>query len=117
MENETVDNELSSSKSLDESCMTMLDVLAEENALEETYAAVLGASDEKRCTYINGPIKRQALYSCLTCCPDSKNDISKCAGICLACSYQCHENHELVELYTKSKLYIKICVVLGNKLL
>jgi len=23
------------------------------------------------------------------------------AGICLACSYKCHEGHDLVELYTK----------------
>lgn len=46
-------------------------------------------------------MKRQALYSCLTCLPDSKDDFRKGAGVCLACSYACHENHELVELYTK----------------
>ncbi|XP_058985748.1 putative E3 ubiquitin-protein ligase UBR7 [Musca domestica] len=86
---------------LDESSVTMLDVLEEEKELEEEYAAVLGASDEKACTYAQGPVKRQALYSCLTCCPEARNDLTKCAGICLACSYQCHENHELVELYTK----------------
>ncbi|XP_073825044.1 putative E3 ubiquitin-protein ligase UBR7 [Musca autumnalis] len=86
---------------LDESSVTMLDVLEEEKELEEEYAAVLGASDEKVCTYAQGAVKRQALYSCLTCCPESRNDLSKCAGVCLACTYQCHENHELVELYTK----------------
>lgn len=87
--------------SLDESSITMLDVLEEEKELEEEYAAVLGASDDKVCTYIQGAIKRQALYSCLTCCPEARNDLSKSAGVCLACTYQCHENHELVELYTK----------------
>lgn len=29
------------------------------------------------------------------------DDISNAAGVCLACSYKCHENHNLVELYTK----------------
>ncbi|XP_011207863.1 putative E3 ubiquitin-protein ligase UBR7 [Bactrocera dorsalis] len=87
--------------SLDESSVTMVDVLQEEHDLEEEYNAVLGASDEKCCTYSQGAIKRQALYSCLTCCPEGRTDLNKCAGICLACSYRCHENHELVELYTK----------------
>ncbi|XP_073822077.1 putative E3 ubiquitin-protein ligase UBR7 [Musca autumnalis] len=48
---------------LDESSVTMLDVLEEEKELEEEYAAVLGASDEKVCTYAQGAVKRQALYS------------------------------------------------------
>lgn len=86
---------------LEEPSVTMLDVLEEEKELEEEYAAVLGASDEKSCTYTQGAVKRQALYSCLTCCPETRNDLDKSAGICLACSYHCHENHELVELYTK----------------
>lgn len=46
-------------------------------------------------------MKRQALYACVTCIPESKTDPSKRAGVCLACSYSCHENHELIELYTK----------------
>lgn len=46
-------------------------------------------------------MKRQALYSCLTCLPEAKDDCQKGGGVCLACSYACHENHELVELYTK----------------
>ncbi|KAH8391977.1 hypothetical protein KR215_011168 [Drosophila sulfurigaster] len=86
---------------LEQSTITMLDVLEEEKEMEEEYAAVLGASDEKACTYGKGAIQRQALYSCLTCCPEARNDVSKSAGICLACSYRCHEHHELIELYTK----------------
>lgn len=102
MEKESkTNNEEEERNTLEESSVTMLDVLEEEKMLEEEYAAVLGASDEKCCTYIQGAVKRQALYSCLTCCPEGRNDFEKCAGICLACSYQCHENHELIELYTK----------------
>lgn len=89
------------SNQLEQSTITMLDVLEEEKELEDEYAAVLGASDEKDCTYGKGAIQRQALYSCLTCCPEARNDMSKSAGVCLACSYRCHENHELIELYTK----------------
>lgn len=100
--------------------VTMLDVLNEEKEIEDETAAVLGGSDEKNCTYnqvinhprnpflsitasipFQGPVKRQALYSCLTCVPESKTDVTKSCGVCLACSYACHENHELVELYTK----------------
>lgn len=93
--------EADESNLLEQSTITMLDVLEEEKELEDEYAAVLGASDEKSCTYAKGAIQRQALYSCLTCCPEAPNDISKSAGVCLACSYRCHENHELIELYTK----------------
>lgn len=46
-------------------------------------------------------MKRQALYSCLTCIPEAKDDPTKAAGVCLACSYHCHDGHELIELYTK----------------
>lgn len=46
---------------------------------------------------LQGYVKRQALYACNTCTP--KGGVP--AGICLACSYKCHEGHELFELYTK----------------
>ncbi|XP_031828089.1 putative E3 ubiquitin-protein ligase UBR7 [Nomia melanderi] len=79
----------------EENSVTMLDVLREENQLEEDACAVLGASDDKNCTYIKG-YTRQALYACKTCCPPQVR-----AAVCLACSFHCHEGHELVELYTK----------------
>lgn len=50
---------------------------------------------------LQGYVKRQAIYACLTCCPEAKMDDTKRAGLCLACSLHCHENHELIELYTK----------------
>lgn len=71
--------------------------------LADQASAVLSGSDEKNC---NGFVKRQALYACLTCAPEgAKTDFSKCIGICLACSFKCHENHELVELYTKRNFH------------
>ncbi|CAK9798399.1 Putative E3 ubiquitin-protein ligase UBR7 [Anthophora quadrimaculata] len=79
----------------EENSVTMLDVLREENQLEEDAYAVLGASDDKHCTYNKG-YTRQALYACKTCCQKSIR-----AGVCLACSFHCHEGHELIELYTK----------------
>ncbi|GAB1602899.1 putative E3 ubiquitin-protein ligase UBR7 [Argonauta hians] len=77
--------------------ITMVDFLEEEEKLEADAKAVLGGSDPKNCTYPGGYLSRQALYSCYTCTPDPKQP----AGICLACSYECHEGHELFELYTK----------------
>ncbi|KAJ8721159.1 hypothetical protein PYW07_001934 [Mythimna separata] len=81
--------------------VTMVDVLQEQQEFEDDANAVLGASDDKNCTYPKGYIKRQALYACLTCCTEAKVDPTKRAGVCLACSLMCHENHELIELYTK----------------
>lgn len=87
--------------------ISMVDVLQDEESLEADAKAVLGNADDKNCTYYSGGyMKRQALYSCLTCIKDSSEQSKGCfesegAGICLACSYHCHEDHELVELYTK----------------
>ncbi|CAD6207537.1 GSCOCG00010215001-RA-CDS [Cotesia congregata] len=80
----------------EDNSVTMLDVLQEANQLEEDANAVLGASDDGSCTYNKGYI-RQALYACKTCCPNEQD----LAGVCLACSFHCHEGHDLVELYTK----------------
>ncbi|XP_066282360.1 putative E3 ubiquitin-protein ligase UBR7 [Branchiostoma lanceolatum] len=77
--------------------VSMLDVLEEDEELEEAASAVLGGSDDQHCTYIQGYLPRQALYACSTCTPDVMDP----AGVCLACSYECHEGHELYELYTK----------------
>lgn len=71
-----------------------------EETTEDSFALIGTLSGEK-CSYPEGYLKRQAIYSCLTCSPESKTDDSKKAGFCLACSCHCHEGHELVELYTK----------------
>lgn len=67
--------------------------------LVEQTEAVLGGSDDTICTYSMGYVKRQALYSCLTCNKSENNPI----GICLGCSLRCHSTCELIELYTKRK--------------
>ncbi|GAV65769.1 zf-UBR domain-containing protein [Cephalotus follicularis] len=56
---------------------------------------VLGGDDGQECTYNNGYMNRQAIFSCLTCTPDGN------AGICTACSLSCHDGHEVLELWTK----------------
>lgn len=42
-------------------------------------------------------MKRQALYACITCTEEGKLS----GALCLPCIYQCHENHNLIELWTK----------------
>ncbi|XP_005986670.1 putative E3 ubiquitin-protein ligase UBR7 [Latimeria chalumnae] len=81
----------------EEPVLSLVDVLEEDEELEEEACAVLGGSDSEKCSYSEGYIKRQALYACNTCTPKGGEP----AGICLACSYKCHEGHELFELYTK----------------
>jgi len=56
---------------------------------------VLGGDDGDECTYAAGYLKRQAVFSCLTCVPDGV------AGVCTACCLACHDGHEVVELWTK----------------
>ncbi|XXG42379.1 hypothetical protein AAC387_Pa01g2676 [Persea americana] len=58
---------------------------------------VLGGDEGKECTYSKGYMKRQAIFSCLTCTPNGN------AGVCIACSLSCHDGHEIVELWTKRK--------------
>lgn len=53
-------------------------------------------SDSLVCVF-QGYVKRQALYACNSCTPKGGEP----AGVCLACSYKCHEGHDLFELYTK----------------
>ena len=66
--------------------VTMLDVLEEEEALDDDCAAVLGGFSDSSCTYSLGCLPRQPLYACRDC---SQGDSR--AGVCLGCSYQCHE--------------------------
>ena len=88
--------ESSNSQNNDETELTMCDVLEEEQELEEDANAVLGGSDDTNCSYDRGYVPRQALYACTTCSSGQEP-----SGVCLACSYKCHDGHEIVELYTK----------------
>lgn len=55
---------------------------------------VLGGDDGDECTYSNGYLKRQAIFSCLTCTPEGF------AGFCTACSLSCHEGHEVIIFFS-----------------
>ncbi|KAI1895412.1 hypothetical protein AGOR_G00106020 [Albula goreensis] len=82
----------------DEQIVSLVDVpQKEEEDIENEAFAVLGGSDPEKCSYPRGYVKRQALYACNTCTTSDAEP----AGICLACSYKCHEGHDLFELYTK----------------
>ena len=50
---------------------------------------VLGGDEGDECTYSKGYMKRQAIFSCVTCTPDGN------AGICTACCLSCHDGHEV----------------------
>ncbi|XP_053192960.1 putative E3 ubiquitin-protein ligase UBR7 [Scomber japonicus] len=81
----------------EEQTVSLVDVLEEDEELEEEASAVLAGSDSDHCSYPEGYVQRQALYACNTCSPRGGEP----AGVCLACSYKCHEGHDLFELYTK----------------
>ncbi|XP_074541338.1 putative E3 ubiquitin-protein ligase UBR7 [Halichoeres trimaculatus] len=86
-----------SDEQVEEHTVSLVDVLEEDEELEQEASAVLAGSDSDHCSYPEGYVKRQALYACHTCTPKG----GEAAGVCLACSYKCHEGHHLYELYTK----------------
>ncbi|KAJ9173723.1 hypothetical protein P3X46_016832 [Hevea brasiliensis] len=78
-----------------EQTITINEYLNKVEAEELEADLVLGGDEGKECTYTMGYMKRQAIFSCLTCTPDGS------AGVCTACSLSCHDGHEIVELWTK----------------
>ncbi|TKS65691.1 putative E3 ubiquitin-protein ligase UBR7 [Collichthys lucidus] len=71
------------------------DVFANREELEAFY--VLAGSDSEKCSYSRGYVKRQAVFACNTCTPNTAEP----AGVCLACANKCHDGHDVFELYTK----------------
>nr|XP_015825567.2 putative E3 ubiquitin-protein ligase UBR7 [Nothobranchius furzeri] len=63
----------------------------------ERALCVLAGSDAENCSYSRGYVKRQAVFACITCTPNTAEP----AGVCLACANKCHEGHDIFELYTK----------------
>ncbi|XP_038973441.1 putative E3 ubiquitin-protein ligase UBR7 [Phoenix dactylifera] len=101
-----------------EQTMTIGEYIEGVEAEELKADLVLGGDEGKDCTYSKGYMKRQAIFSCLTCVPDGN------AGICTACSLSCHDGHEVVELWTKrrfkcdcgnSKFGVFVCKLWPNK--
>ncbi|KAI9401177.1 hypothetical protein POPTR_001G091600v4 [Populus trichocarpa] len=78
-----------------EQTVTIDEYLNNVEAEELNADLVLGGDEGEECTYNMGYMKRQAIFSCLTCTPDGN------AGVCTACSLSCHDGHEIVELWTK----------------
>ncbi|KAF7810473.1 putative E3 ubiquitin-protein ligase UBR7 [Senna tora] len=78
-----------------EQAVTIHEYLEEVEERELEADLVLGGDEGKECTYSKGYMKRQAIFSCLTCTPDGN------AGVCTACSLSCHDGHQVVELWTK----------------
>ncbi|KAK1285167.1 hypothetical protein QJS10_CPB20g02013 [Acorus calamus] len=101
-----------------EQTMTMNEYIEKVEAEELEADLVLGGDEGKECTYVKGYMKRQAIFSCLTCVPEGV------AGVCTACSLTCHDGHEVVELWTKrnfkcdcgnSKFGESFCKLFDNK--
>ncbi|KAK2615656.1 hypothetical protein N8I77_002394 [Diaporthe amygdali] len=80
---------------------TAADILREQEQLEADAREALPYSISN-CTKDLGSL-RQNVYSCLTCnpLPASPTDPYNAAGICYACSVQCHGEHQLVEIFSK----------------
>ncbi|KAE9038364.1 hypothetical protein PR003_g5964 [Phytophthora rubi] len=93
-EEETKQQQTTHANEEEEEVVTLSEVLKHNEQMTETADAVLGDASDTHCSYPMGYM-RQAVYACMTCTPETR------AGVCLACTYNCHQDHELVELYTK----------------
>ncbi|KAK4249060.1 putative zinc finger in N-recognin-domain-containing protein [Corynascus novoguineensis] len=80
---------------------TAADFIRDQMQLEADAREALPYSIEN-CTKPLGPL-RQSAFACLTCNPPPANpsDPYNGAGVCYACSVQCHGEHTLVEIFTK----------------
>ncbi|KAF5679809.1 metaphase-anaphase transition (Mlo2) [Fusarium heterosporum] len=84
-----------------ETSQTAAEFIRSQEALEADAREALPYSIDT-CTKILGPL-RQAVFACLTCNPPPAKDGDDWtpAGICYACSIQCHGEHNLVEIFQK----------------
>ncbi|KAK2692373.1 hypothetical protein QWA68_008515 [Fusarium oxysporum] len=84
-----------------ETSQTAAEFIRSQEALEADAREALPYSIDT-CTKILGPL-RQAVFACLTCNPPpaKEGDDWTPAGVCYACSIQCHGEHTLVEIFQK----------------
>ncbi|KAK1469418.1 hypothetical protein CMEL01_01185 [Colletotrichum melonis] len=89
----------SSQKSTDS--QTAAEFIRDQMQLEADAREALPYSIES-CTNVLGSL-RQSVFACLTCNPPpaEPKDPYVGAGVCYACSIQCHGEHTLVEIFTK----------------
>ncbi|KAK3307931.1 putative zinc finger in N-recognin-domain-containing protein [Chaetomium strumarium] len=80
---------------------TAADIIRDQMQLEADAREALPYSID-HCTKPLGPL-RQSVFACLTCNPPPTNpsDAYNAAGVCYACSVQCHGEHTLVEIFNK----------------
>ncbi|KAK7912079.1 hypothetical protein PG985_014560 [Apiospora marii] len=86
-----------------ENSQTAAEFLRDQMQLEADAREALPYSIEN-CTKQLGTL-RQSVFACLTCHPPPANPDDSAthtpAGVCYACSVQCHGEHELVEIFQK----------------
>lgn len=91
-----------SSSAQSEESQTAADFIRDQMQLEADAREALPYKIDN-CTKPLGAL-RQSVFACLTCNPppeDPKAPYDKAAGVCYACSVQCHGEHNLVEIFTK----------------
>ncbi|OAA44187.1 Zinc finger, N-recognin [Metarhizium rileyi] len=93
-------NSFSQQSQASDDSQTAAEFLRNQELLEADAREALPYSIES-CTKILGPL-RQNVFACLTCNP-ATTELSqwKPAGVCYACSVQCHGEHTLVEIFQK----------------
>ncbi|KAK5660145.1 hypothetical protein OQA88_13614 [Cercophora sp. LCS_1] len=84
-----------------EESQTAADFIRDQMQLEADAREALPYSIEY-CTKPLGAL-RQSVFACLTCNPppEKLSDPYNAAGVCYACSVQCHGEHTLVEIFNK----------------
>ena len=79
--------------------ITIQDILSNCNQELLIMEKLNSSSSLKTCTYSKGYIS-QEVYTCLTC----YNETKQFAAICLGCSFCCHKEHDLINLYFKRNI-------------
>uniref|UniRef100_A0A915E3N8 UBR-type domain-containing protein n=1 Tax=Ditylenchus dipsaci TaxID=166011 RepID=A0A915E3N8_9BILA len=105
-DNNTLNSSLKEDEAEKEEFLTWNEIVALNKEAEKNAEALLGGQDDMVCSYPEGYKYRQPLYSCRTCSAQTGQK----AGVCYACSVNCHDGHDLIELYTKRKF----CCDCGN---
>ncbi|PWI66562.1 hypothetical protein PCL_04975 [Purpureocillium lilacinum] len=98
----TVSGRSNSFSQLSEDSQTAADFIRNQELLEADAREALPYSIES-CTKILGPL-RQSVFACMTCNPPPSKPEDPSwtpAGVCYACSVQCHGEHTLVEIFQK----------------
>ncbi|CAF3409101.1 unnamed protein product [Rotaria sp. Silwood1] len=96
-------------------CSELLEQIEDEEDELDRERALYGNCDVDTCTYSQGYVRRQPLFACMTC-----NNNGELSGVCAACAYHCHANHDVNELFFRcdcgnSKLTHQPCKLYPNK--